>query len=94
MTEKNDKLGYWTFENDKDLELAELLHIVYARVSGTGLSLRNVHIGGDNSLKLTYHAPQTIQDSQKNNQRLTTIEVSQWNKAELYKKILYPVQYR
>lgn len=94
MTEKNDKLGYWTFENDKDLELAELLHIVYARVSGTGLSLRNVNIGGDNSLKLTYHAPQTIQDSQKNNQRLTTIEVSQWNKAELYKKILYPVQYR
>ena len=94
MTKKNDKLGYWTFEANTDLELAELLHIVYARVSGTGLSLRNVNIGGDSSLKLTYHAPQTIQDSQKENKRLTTIEVSQWNKAELYKKILYPVQYR
>lgn len=77
MTKKNDKLGYWTFEANTDLELAELLHIVYARVSGTGLSLRNVNIGGDSSLKLTYHAPQTIQDSQKENKRLTTIEVSQ-----------------
>ena len=95
MTDKTNALGYWEI-NGSDLQLAELLHIIYHRAMGTNFSTANKLIGGQ-GIKMKFIPAKSLTKLGINfgqPERFDTIDVSQWNRATLYKKILHPISYR
>jgi hypothetical protein len=91
----NSDRGSWRLISGTQLDLAEMLHIMSARLKGTDLTSSNVLIGGQGDFKIEYIYSKNEQDLYQEYCGGTLprneIHITRWNHADQLLRLFHPL---